>query len=232
VRRVLPWILLPLAWLGCERPAASPRAPLQPPTTEQSASVEPKSAVRIVILGDSLTAGLGLPEDQAYPRLIEVELRLHGWSVEVVNAGVSGDTTAGGRSRLGWLLEQRPQILVVGLGANDGLRGLPVAAMEANLRAIVLASRDAGAKVLLAGMQVPPNYGAEYAAQFGAVFPDLASELAVPLVPFLLEDVGGRPELNQADGIHPNAAGHRIIASHLVPPLEELLRQVTLEGAA
>jgi len=185
-----------------------------------------------VILGDSLTAGLGLPEEQAYPALIEAELRRRGWAIEVVNAGVSGDTTAGGRSRLAWLLRQRPQILVVGLGANDGLRGLSVSEMEANLRAILEASREQGVSVLLTGMQVPPNYGAEYAARFAAVFPELAADFGVPLVPFLLEGVGGRADLNLPDGIHPNAAGHRIIATHLLPALEELLRQVVPESAA
>lgn len=193
---------------------------------------EEAARFRVVVLGDSLTAGLGLDKTEAFPSLVEAALESRGWSVSVVNAGVSGDTTAGGRARLRWLLQQRPQVVVVGLGANDGFRGLPVEQMERNLRSIVERSRQAGARVLLAGMQVPPNYGPDYAERFAAVYPALAGEFGIALMPFLLQGVGGEAALNQADGIHPNAAGQRIIADTLLPYVEELLSQVQAEEAA
>jgi acyl-CoA thioesterase-1 len=179
---------------------------------------------RVVFLGDSLTAGYGLGEEQAFPALLEERFAARGLPIRVVNAGVSGDTSAGGLARLDWVLAARPDVLVVELGANDGLRGLDLAATEANLRRIVEGGRAAGARVLLVGMRIPPNYGAEYAGAFEALFPRLAEELDVPLVPFLLAGVGGEPELNQADGIHPNAAGHRKVAAVVEPYLEPLVR--------
>jgi acyl-CoA thioesterase-1 len=141
-----------------------------------------------------------------------------------VNAGVSGDTSAGALRRLEWLLQQRPHVVVVELGANDALRGQPVSAIEANLRAIVEQSRAAGARVLLVGMRVPTSYGPEYAGDFAAMFPRLAKSLGVPLVPFLLEGVAGRPRLNLEDGIHPNAEGQKVVAATVLPHLERLLR--------
>jgi acyl-CoA thioesterase I len=185
----------------------------------------------VVFLGDSLTAGLGLEEDQAYPALLETELREAGTPVRVLNAGVSGDTTAGGLSRLGWLLGQHPDVVVVGLGANDGLRGQPLPEIEANLREIVRRSKAAGARVLLLGMRIPPNYG-PYADDFAALYPRLAKELDVPLVPFLLEGVGGVRSLNQADGIHPTAEGQEIVAKTVRPYLEEVLAQAKPKAAA
>ncbi|HEV2295192.1 MAG TPA: arylesterase [Tepidisphaeraceae bacterium] len=181
---------------------------------------------RVVFLGDSITAGFGVDADQAFPALIEDALAREGFPVDVVNAGTSGDTTAGGLARLDWLLQQKPDILVVGLGGNDGLRGQDVKASEANLRAIVTRARDAGARVLLLGMMMPPNYGPEYTAQFRAIYPRLAEELNVPLVPFLLEGVGGEAHLNQRDGIHPTVEGHERIAAHLLPHVLELLQEM------
>ncbi|HEU4369788.1 MAG TPA: arylesterase [Methylomirabilota bacterium] len=166
----------------------------------------------IVVLGDSLTAGLGVTRDEAYPALLEGRLRREGLAYRVVNAGVSGDTTAGGLRRLDWVLRARPDIVLVALGANDGLRGLPVPALRDNLTAIVTRLRAAGPRVLLAGMRLPPNYGAAYADAFAEAFGTVARRTAVPLLPFLLEGVAGQPSLNQADGIHPNAAGHRVMA--------------------
>jgi acyl-CoA thioesterase-1 len=166
----------------------------------------------LVVLGDSLTAGLGVAPDEAYPALLEARLRREGFAYRVVNAGVSGDTTAGGRRRLDWVLRARPDLVVVALGANDGLRALPLDALRDNLTAIVTRLRAAGARVLLAGMRLPPNYGAEYTEAFGRAFGEVARATSVPLLPFLLEGVAGNPALNQADGIHPNPAGHRIIA--------------------
>ncbi len=185
---------------------------------------------RVVFLGDSLTAGLGLDEDEAYPALLERELRQEGLPVQVINAGVSGDTSAGGLSRLGWLLGQHPDVVVVGLGANDGMRALPVEETEKNLREIVRRARVAGAGVLLLGMRIPPNYG-PYADEFAALYPRLAKELNVPLVPFLLEGVGGDRSLNQADGIHPTAEGQEIVAKNVLPYLNEMLHRRVAAGA-
>ena len=178
----------------------------------------------VVFLGDSLTAGLGVGEAEAFPEQVRLLLADQGIAIRVVNAGISGDTTAGGLARLDWLMRQRPDILVVGLGANDGLRGLALAETEANLRAIVRDARAAGARVLLLGMMLPPNYGPDYTSGFQAIFPRLASELESALVPFLLTDVAGLPELNQNDGIHPTAEGHRLIAGNVLPPLRAMLR--------
>jgi acyl-CoA thioesterase-1 len=179
----------------------------------------------VVFLGDSLTAGLGLPADLAYPALLARALSADGLAVRVINAGVSGDTTAGGLRRLRWLLAQHPAVVVVGLGGNDALRGQPVGEIERNLRSIVAQARQAGAQVLLLGMQIPPNYGPDYTAAFAAIYPRVARDLQVPLVPFLLAGVGGVAELNQADGIHPTAAGQVKVAANVKPYLEQLLRQ-------
>jgi acyl-CoA thioesterase-1 len=177
----------------------------------------------IAVLGDSLTAGLGVAPDEAYPALLEARLKREGYDYRVVNVGVSGDTSSGGLRRMDWVLRQQPEILIVALGANDGLRGQPVALLRENLTAIVQKARAAGARVLLAGMRVPPNYGAPYARDFAAVFPAVAKKTNVPLVPFLLEGVGGEVRLNQGDGIHPNVEGQRLIANHVWPHLRPLL---------
>ena len=198
----------------------------------ESATAESATAAPLVIfLGDSLTAGFGLAEDEAYPALIAQELARRGQAARVINAGVSGDTTAGGLARLSWLLGQRPDILVVALGANDGLRGLPLAATEENLRQILSAAKAAKTPVLLAGMLLPPNYGPEYTAEFAALFRRLAQEFGVAFHPFLLEGVAGRPELNQADGIHPNAAGQHRVATQLLTRLDPLLREIGDSGS-
>jgi len=179
----------------------------------------------IVALGDSLTAGLGVANDEAYPALLEARLRRAGFAYRVVNAGVSGDTTAGGRRRLDWVLRSRPEVVIVALGANDGLRGQPVAAVRDNLTAIVTRLREAGTRVLLVGMRLPPNYGEAYATEFAEAFRAVARGTSVAFMPFLLAGVAGDPSLNQADGIHPNAAGHRIVAEHVWPSLQPLLRR-------
>ena len=184
----------------------------------------------MVFLGDSLTAGMGLPADQAYPALLARELPGDGFAARVINAGVSGDTSAGGLRRLRWLLAQHPAVVVVGLGGNDAMRGQPPAEIERNLREIVTQARQAGAQVLLLGMQIPSNYGPDYTGAFAAIYPRVARELHVPLVPFLLAGVGGVAELNQADGIHPTAAGQVKVAANVKPYLEEVLRQSRRAG--
>lgn len=178
----------------------------------------------VVFLGDSLTAGYGLPSAEAFPALLEERLASQGLPFRAVNAGVSGDTSAGGLARLDWVLSSDPDLLVVELGPNDGLRGLDLAMTESNLRRIVARARESGVRVLLVGMRIPPNYGPEYAGEFAALFPRLAEELDVPLVPFLLEGVGGEPDLNQGDGIHPTAAGQRVVAGNVEPHLVPLVR--------
>jgi acyl-CoA thioesterase-1 len=222
---------------GCGGPAADDSAASAREVLPARVAVRPAPApvttpaARIVFLGDSLTAGLGLDEDQAFPAVVERELRKEGLPIQVVNAGVSGDTSAGGLSRLGWLLGQRPDVVVVGLGANDGLRALPLAETEKNLREIVRRAQAAGARVLLLGMRIPPNYG-PYADEFAALYPRLAEELDVPFVPFLLEGVGGVRDLNQADGIHPTAEGQEILAKNVLPSLTAMLRQPAAAAAA
>ncbi len=223
--------LLTLLLGGCEHPEPSP-------TPASSAAVPPASLAPvpqppaadlpvIVFLGDSLTAGYGLDEDEAFPALLDELLRQEGQPVRVVNAGVSGDTTAGGLERLDWLLRQAPDVLFVCLGANDGLRGLPLATSEANLQQILRRAQSAGVQVILAGMQVPPNYGPEYAAQFAAIYPRLARQFPVTFVEFLLTGVAAVPDLNLADGIHPNAEGQRRVAKHLLPTFRQVLAQVS-----
>jgi acyl-CoA thioesterase-1 len=212
------WMFL----LACADPPAPPPPPVAAPAPV------PRGP-KVVFLGDSLTAGLGLPADQAFPALVGAALAAEGHPVQVVNAGVSGDTTAGGVRRLDWLLGQHPDVVVVGLGGNDMLRGQPPEEVARNLRDLVVRSRDAGAAVLLLGMRANPTLGPDYAAAFDAVYPALAAELSVPLVPFLLEGVVGDPALVQPDGLHPTAEGHARLADLVRPALAPL---VTAAGAA
>lgn len=177
----------------------------------------------IVFLGDSLTAGLGLPLEKSFPSLIEARLRTDRRPWNVVNAGISGDTTAGGLARLDWIYKQKVDVLVVALGTNDGLRGIPAEQIEKNLRAILRRAQKEGSRVLLAGIRLPDNFGPQTQARFAAIYPRLAEEFRVPLVPFLLEGVAMEPGMNQADGIHPNAAGARKVADHLWVKLGPML---------
>src|SRR3954471_21537562 len=174
----------------------------------------PAAAKNVVFLGDSLTAGFGVQPAEAFPTLIAQKIRTGGLPFEVQNAGLSGDTSAGGVRRIDWLLQRRIDVLVVELGANDGLRGLELKSMKANLQAIIdkTKAKNPQVKIVLAGMQVPPNMGADYANGFAKVYTELAKENSSPLIPFLLEGVGGNRELNQRDQIHPSPAGHRVIA--------------------
>jgi acyl-CoA thioesterase-1 len=178
---------------------------------------------QIVILGDSLTAGLGLDQQFSYPALIQKRLDGLGLSYEVVNAGVSGDTSAGGLRRIDWALEGTPKVLVVALGGNDGLRGIPPADLRRNLAAMIERGQARGAAVILAGMEAPPNNGPEYTAAFRAVYVDLAREYRVPLIPFLLDGVAGDPSMNQADGIHPNRTGAARLAETVWAALEPIV---------
>lgn len=177
----------------------------------------------IVALGDSLTAGLGVAADEAYPALLEARLAREGYAYRVVNAGVSGDTTAGGLRRVDWVLRAKPEIAIVALGANDGLRAQSPQEMRENLTAIVKRLQAAGARVLLVGMRLPPNYGADYTTEFQAVFPEVARSTGAAFMPFLLDGVAADTRLNQPDGIHPTAAGYQVIADRLWPYLRPLL---------
>jgi acyl-CoA thioesterase-1 len=221
MKPILVMFSLSLGLLGCDREdAAAPATAAAQPAATQSFNLP-----RVVFLGDSLTAGMGVDADQAFPALVGEALEKENLPVHVVNAGVSGDTTAGGLRRLDWLLKQKPDVIVVGLGGNDGLRGVEPSASEQNLREIVRKSRAAGAEVLLLGMLIPPNYGPEYTRQFRDIYPRIAKDLNVPLVPFVLEGVGGEARLNQPDGIHPTAEGHQVIARNVLPHLRLLVEK-------
>jgi acyl-CoA thioesterase-1 len=181
----------------------------------------------VVFLGDSLTAGLGLPPTEAFPALIGEKIRAAGLPFQVENAGLSGDTSAGALRRTDWLLQRQIDVLVIELGGNDGLRGLQVKSLKANLQAIIdkVKEKNPAVKVVIAGMQIPPNLGADYSANFAKLYADLARENNAVLIPFLLEGVGGHRDLNQPDMIHPTAAGHRIIADLVWRTLEPILRK-------
>lgn len=173
-------------------------------------------AKTLVIVGDSLTEGYGVAKDQAYPALLEKKLHAAGkkeW--KVVNSGVSGSTSASAASRVKWALKSKPEVLLLALGANDGLRGVKTEATKENLRRGIREAKEKGVKVFLAGMQMPPNFGKEYSDRFRALFPDLAKEEKIQLMPFLLEGVGGVSRYNLEDRIHPNEAGHKILAENV-----------------
>lgn len=194
-----------------------PRETVQIP---QNVSKKPK----IVAFGDSLTAGFGLSEKDSYPYLLQETLRADGYDYDVVNAGVSGDTSAGGLERIDWSLEQENvQILILELGANDLLRGLPVEKMKQNLSTIIKKAKAKNVKVLFCGMLAPPTMGAKYQREYVNVFPDLANEHKVEFMPFILENVAANPKLNQPDGIHPNAEGAKIMTDNVYNALKPLL---------
>jgi acyl-CoA thioesterase-1 len=192
----------------------------------QAATAAAAEQKTIIILGDSLAAGLGVEPEQAFPALLQEKIDAAGWPDTVVNAGVSGDTSADGLARVDWLLRRKMDVLILELGGNDGLRGLPVAATRANLQAILDRVRQKYPKVdlIVAGMRMPPNMGEEYDAAFRAIYPPLAAKNRAALIPFLLAGVGGRRELNQDDRIHPNAAGHALVAENVWKVLRPILQ--------
>jgi acyl-CoA thioesterase-1 len=179
----------------------------------------------ILAFGDSLTAGFGVDLQDSYPARLQRLLDEKGYHYKVVNAGVSGDTTAGGASRIGWVLQHEPEIVIVQLGANDGLRGLPISGMRKNLGTIIETCQKKGAKVLLAGMEITPNLGAEYSSEFRESFSLLAKQYKVPLIPFFLENVAAHPELTQPDGVHPLANGYTIVTQTVFQYLEPMLKK-------
>jgi acyl-CoA thioesterase I len=188
--------------------------------------VQPVTAPKVILFyGDSLTAGYGLSTEEAFPALVEEKLNKSEQVVRIINAGLSGETSAGGLTRLDWVIRQPIDIFILELGANDGLRGLPLEETQKNLQLIIdkVKAKFPKVKMVIAGMMVPPNMGSEYTAKFQKIFPDLAKKNNASLIPFLLQDVAGNEKLNLADGIHPNVEGHKIVADNVIKILQPLL---------
>jgi acyl-CoA thioesterase-1 len=218
------WMLLGIACGGNENKEKTPVPANEKPA--DSAKATPATATRnIVFLGNSLTAGYGLDISEAFPAIIQEKVDSLRLPYKVINAGLSGETTAGGRNRIDWILQQKVDIFVLELGGNDGLRGIPVSETASNLQFMIdrVKAKYPKAQIILAGMQIPPNMGSKYAGEFRAIFKRLADTNKVSLIPFLLEGVGGIPELNQSDGIHPTARGHKIVAENVWTVLKDML---------
>jgi acyl-CoA thioesterase I len=220
---IVPIILV----MSCNQHKPNQSVAVPATSTPNNATTPPTDNKKIILFfGNSLTAGYGLPSmDQAFPALIGRRIDSLHLPYRIINAGVSGETSAGGKSRIGWVLRQPVAIFVLELGANDGLRGIPLAGTRANLQAILdsVKARYPDAKLVVAGMRMPPSMGADYATRFRNIFPDLAKTNDAALIPFLLQDVGGVPHLNQPDGIHPAVQGHRIVAENVWRVLAPLL---------
>lgn len=204
-------------------PGGRGQAQAQTPAPIQAQPAEIVRPVKLAVLGDSLTAGYGLPLAAAFPARLEIALRARGHAVEVLNAGVSGDTASGGRDRLAWSVPEGTEAVIVELGANDALRGLDPAVTKAALEAILVGLKSRNINVLLCGMVAPRNLGADYAARFDAIYPALAKAHDVPLYPFFLDGVAADPALNQPDGLHPTAAGIDVIVARILPFAEDLV---------
>lgn len=202
-------------------------ASLMGPASAQTPAAKAAKPLKVVVLGDSLTAGLGLPALAAFPARLQKALKVKGIETEMVNAGVSGDTASGGRDRLDWSIPQGTDAVILELGANDALRGLDPKVTHVALTDILTRLKARGIPVLLCGMVAPPNYGADYAARFNAIYPDLARAFQVPLYPFFLEGVASDAKLNQADGLHPTAEGVDAIVRNIQPTVEAFLATVT-----
>ena len=217
--------LLALSLTACNSSPAAEQVP-GAATAAVPAATSATAAKRLLFFGNSLTAGYGVEPEQAFPALIGDKIDSLKLGYEVVNAGLSGETTAGGRSRVGWILRRPVDVFVLELGGNDGLRGLPLSATRANLQGIIdtVRRRSPGAQIVLAGMQIPPNLGQAYATDFKALYQEIATKNKLVLIPFLLEGVGGDRALNQPDGIHPTPTGHRIVARTVWAVLQPLLK--------
>ncbi|MDH4236635.1 MAG: arylesterase [Nitrospira sp.] len=195
------------------------------PVVEAGSTEVGDTRPRIVAFGDSLTAGFGVGGNDAYPAQLQRRLDELNHHYRVINAGVSGDTTAGGLRRVTWVLAGKPEVVILELGANDGLRGLSLEQTKSNLRQIIQQLQQAGVTVILAGMKLPPNYGKDYTKAFEAIYPALAKQYRLPLIPFFLEGVAASPELNQADGIHPTKAGYKIVVEQVLNILGPVIRE-------
>jgi acyl-CoA thioesterase I len=224
-RRALLAGVLPLAACGRKAPPADAPHEAGGPAAQSPPAVEQDTRPLIVAFGDSLTAGFGVDPGQSYPDFLQQELDRKGYRYRVVNQGSSGDTTSGGLARVSLAASLKPAIVILELGANDGLRGLPLAATRANLERLIEALKAPGSHVVLAGMTLPPNYGPEYIKPFELMYRELARKHGLPLVPFLLEGVGGVAALMQQDGLHPNVSGNRRVAETVFRTLEPLLRK-------
>ncbi len=191
----------------------------------QTAAAKDVKPIKLAVLGDSLTAGYGLPESAAFPVRLQKALKERGIETDIINAGVSGDTTSGGRDRLDWSIPKDTEAVIVELGANDALRGVDPKVSRAALDDILKRLKARSVKVLLCGMYAPPNYGADYAAKFNSIYPDLAKAHDVPLYPFFLDGIVGDPKLNQSDGLHPTAEGVNAIVKRILPTVEAFLKK-------
>jgi acyl-CoA thioesterase I len=187
----------------------------------------PAKPIKMVVLGDSLSAGLGLSASAAFPVRLQKSLNANGIAVDMINAGVSGDTSSGGRDRLDWSVPEGTQAVILELGANDALRGIDPAVTRSALTDILTRLKARGIAVLLCGMLAPPNYGSDYAARFNSIYPDLAKSFAVPLYPFFLEGVATEARLNQADGMHPTAEGVDVIVKNILPSVQAFLSKIS-----
>ena len=218
-------LLLALLAAGCSADTGTP-ATSTPPAAATAPAAKSQAQPAILFFGDSITAGIGVEPDQAYPALIGERLDSLHLPYTAINAGLSGETSAGGRSRIKWVLSRQPVgVFVLELGGNDGLRGIPLTSTRQNLQAIIDMVRQLApqAKIVLAGMQIPPNMGPAYTAEFRTLYPALAAHNHLTLIPFLLQGVGGDPKLNQRDGIHPTPAGHKIVAATVWKTLQPVL---------
>lgn len=224
-KRIIGLFVLGIALLGCGNGQSKSDTDKTLDSADQKTVAVTQQEKNILFFGTSLTAGMGLDPSEAYPAVIQNKIDSLKLPYKVINGGLSGETSAGGKGRIDWLLKQPVSIFVLELGANDGLRGLPVTQTTKNLQDIVdrVKAKYPDAKLVLAGMQVPPNMGAKYAADFKNIFPELAKKNNMALIPFLLDKVGGIPKLNQADGIHPTAEGDKILAENVWVVLKDLL---------
>ena len=223
------YFMISLLLLSCAGDASKKEKKEQIETSESEITTAANSTGKtILFFGDSLTAGYGLDDiNDAYPAIIQVMIDSVGLEYTVINSGLSGETSAGGRSRIKWVLNQKIDVFVLELGANDGLRGIPLKETRENLQAIIDAvlEKEPGTTIILAGMQLPPNMGPDYIMEFSAIFPELAVKNELELIPFLLQDVGGVPELNQEDGIHPTIEGQKIVANNVWAVLEKVIKK-------
>ncbi len=216
-----------LILLSCKSDSSKKEETIEKSTTQTENKIEENSSSKtILIFGDSLTAGYGLEDvNDAFPAILQTKVDSLSLDYTIINSGVSGETTAGGKSRIDWVLNQPIDVFILELGANDGLRGIPLTETRENLQAIIDAvlKKNAETKIILAGMQLPPNMGPEYITEFKTIFPDLAKKNELYLIPFLLKDVGGIAELNQEDGIHPTVEGHKVLAKNVWTVLESII---------
>lgn len=221
-KMLLGLVLLAMGASACRKTGAPNTR--TPPVKSQGLATPQKAPAKrnvVLFLGDSLTAGLGVARSEAYPARIGAMWQTRGVPFRVRNAGVSGDTTAGVLRRVDWVVQKDVHTVFLCIGGNDGLRGLPIAQMRKNIGAIVEKIRKKGVQVILAGMQIPPNYGAQYTRQFAETFPQVAKQYSLTYMPFLLVEVAGKKALNAPDGIHPNAKGHRLIAKNVLAFFEK-----------